>query len=172
MKIYIHNKDILDVTEADTIVLPVDGKGPGLEGNIARRFLKRVDFDGLHELYAPPPVYPFNGRGHWSKIDGLESTHFDWICSLGVLGHDQGVDHKAIARSAVHAMLTSADISDMGTRLACPVLSAGWRTDPVSALYMMIAEVEEFPGSRVQLHLAEPDKDRYDAFRTVVGGVG
>jgi hypothetical protein len=169
MKIYIHNKDILDVTEADTIILPVDGSAPGLEGNIARKFLKRVGFDEMHELYAPPPYYPFNGSGHWSSIQGLETTHFNWICALGVLSHEQGVDHKAIARSALSKAFTSADLSMMGTRLACPVLSAGWRNDPVSALYMMLMEAERFGGSRLELHIAELDKDRYDTFKSIVG---
>ncbi len=45
MQTFIHNKDVFTVTEADSLVLPVDGSGPNLVGNLAQQFMKRIGVD-------------------------------------------------------------------------------------------------------------------------------
>lgn len=57
----IGQSNILDIEEADTLALPVDASGPGLESSIARPFMKRAGVAQMHGLYATPPPYPFNG---------------------------------------------------------------------------------------------------------------
>jgi len=169
MKVFLHNKDIIDVTQADTIVLPVDGSAPDMEGNVARRFLRLVELDSMDDLYAPPPSFPFNGRCHWSDIEGeFPETHFHYICALGILSHLPDVDHRAMMRSALYQMFEEAENGRMGTRFACPVLSAGWRLKAIDALYIMLAEAERFNTDKLELHIAERDKSRYDMFRTSI----
>jgi len=173
MKIFVHNKDIVDVTEADTIVLPVDGSAPGLEGNIARRFMQRVGVEEMHQLYAPPPYYPFNGDSYWSNVEGFEGTHFTHICCVGTLSHAPGADHRSYTRSAFRNMLEMAG-GDLGSKLACPVLTGGARVDFVDAVYLMLSEVDTWKDpqapSYLELHIAEKDKERFEKLRDIVPG--
>jgi hypothetical protein len=168
MKIFLHNKDIVDVTEADTIVLPVDGSAPELEGNVARHFMRHLEIDEMNDLYDRPAEYPFNGGCQWSHIDGLfPETHFKYVCALGVLSHRQGVDHKALLRSALHSMFLEANMTT--GKFACPVLSTGWRIKPVDAVYIMLAEAERIRDQGLELHIAELDQERYNMFKNIVG---
>lgn len=166
MKIFLHNKDIVELTEADTVVLPVDGSAPGLEGNVARHFMRHIEIDEMSDLYDRPAKYPFNGGCQWSHIDGLfPETHFKYVCALGVLSH-QVVDHKALLRSALNSMFRN---KAMGRKFACPVLSTGWRIKPVDAIYIMLAEAERIRDQGFELHIAELDQERYNMFKTIVG---
>ena len=167
MKVFLHHKDIVDVTEADTIVLPVDGSGPGMEGNVARRFMRHVEVDQMDDLFDLPLRYPFNGRCHFSETNALEGTHFAYVCALGMLSHLPDVDHRAMMRSALYEMFREAE-HDMGQRFACPVLSAGWRLKPTDALYIMLAEADRFTNPDLELHIAERDEARYQTFRAIV----
>lgn len=168
MKVVLHNKDITEVTEADTIVLPVDGSAPGLEGNIARHFMRHVGVEKMHELYAPPPYYPFNGECYWSNIATF-GTHLKFICCLGILSHEDGADHKANLRSALRDMFRDADSgSDMGSRLVCPVLTGGKRIDPVSAIHIMVAEADVYTNPSLELHIAETDQERFEILQGIV----
>jgi len=169
MKIFLHHKDILDVTEADTIVVPVDGSGPNMEGAIARQLMRRVEVDEMDDIYIPPPDYPFNGRCHWSHIEGdFEQTHFKHMCAIGVLSHLPDVNHAAIIRSAIFDLFESAG-GDRGTKLACPVIRAGWRLDPIQALCIMLDAATHFRDKDLELHIAERDPDKYKAFRPYIG---
>ena len=168
MRIFIHNKDIINVTEADTIVLPVDGSGPGLEGNTARRFMKHIGIEKMHEMYAPPPYYPFNGEAYWSQIAGVfDNTHFEWICCLGFLGHQVEASHKSTMRAALRHMLSSVG-GDVGSRLACPILTGGPRIAPVDAIYIMTEEAERCSSRSAELHIAEIDAERFRLLQHIV----
>ena len=139
MHIHIHNKSILDVKEADTLALPIDGSAPGLEGNIARQFMKRVGVSEMHELYAPPPYYPFNGDCYWSSSLPYDKTHFKHICCLGILSHDPDANHEGYIASAFDRMLgmTAMD-PGKGENIACPVLRGGHRLKYVDAIFLML----------------------------------
>ena len=169
MRIFLHHQNVLQLTEADTLVLPVDGIGRGLEGNVARKFLKAIEYDSLDELYEKPIAYPFNGGCQWAQIEDIDETHFEYVCALGILSHQAGADHRGFIRSALYHMFEAAEGGSVGTKLACPVLSAGWRLPAIDALYLMVAEAERFVSDRVELHIAEIDPKRYAQFRTIVG---
>lgn len=165
MKVFIHNQDIINVTEADTIVLPVDGSGPGLEGNTARRFMKHLGIEHMYQTYAPPPYYPF--ETYWSNVAGNGESHFEWLCCVDTLSHKGGADHKAnlrkILRSAFKEMLGGG----VGRRLASPILTGGKRIPIVDAIYIMMEEATNFDSSD-QLHIAEIDAERFKVLQQIV----
>ena len=170
MNIQIHNKNILDIREADTLILPVDGSAPGLEGNIARQFMKRVGVEEMHELYSPPPYYPFNGDTHWSRWLPFDETHFRHICCLGILSHDPDANHEGYISSAFDRMLGMARMDPgVGENIACPVLRGGHRLKYVDAIFLMIKIIEKNRNSAVTIHIAESDTERFGILSDVVG---
>lgn len=169
MKVFLHNKDVLDVTEADTIALTCDGHRKGMEGNIARQFMKRLGVNHFQDLFPWPIPYPFN-TSHWGRIEGLydEKTHFKWACALPTLSHAQDVNHKQRTAYALRSMLESMEMSgDLGSKIAMPVLSGGWRINPIEALYLILGEADQIGVG--ELHLAEMNKSHYEMFKPIVG---
>jgi hypothetical protein len=171
MQIQIHHKSVLDVEEADTLALPVDGSASGLEGNIARQFMKRVGVSEMHELYAPPPYYPFNGDVYWSSSLPHDKTHFRHICCLGMLSHDPDTDPEGYIASAFGAMLDQAGLDpEFGANIACPILRGGRRMSAVDAIYLMLKVFEEKRDVRrdVVLHIAENDPETFELLKSIV----
>lgn len=172
MKVHIHHKNVLDV-EADTLALPVDGSAPGLEGNIARQFMKRVGAEEMHELYAPPPYYPFNGDCYWSNIAPFQDkTHFRHICCLGMLSHSPDANHEGYITSAFDRMLGLAAMDPgQGENIALPVLHGGGRLKYIDAVYLMLKIIEQNRRSiqGVTLHIAERDPERFAILRDIIG---
>ena len=166
MKVFLHNKNVLDVAEADTIALPVDGRHKGMEGNVARQFMKRIGTEDFQDLFSWPIPYPFRDC-HWGRIEEDE-THFNWVCALATLGHEQGENHKQNTTYALRGMLEDMQSSgEVGTKIAMPVLSGGWRLSPIEALYLILGEADQIQCG--ELHLAELDKDKYEMFKSVIG---
>lgn len=169
MKVFLHNKDVLDISEADTIALPVDGSQKGMEGNVARQFMKRLGTEDFQDLFSWPVPYPFIDC-HWGGIEGAwpDETHFNWVCAIATLSHAQDVNHKQRIAYALGRMLQDMEVSgDVGTRIAMPVLSGGWRVPPIDALYLILGEADQIKYG--ELHLAELDKERYEMFKSVIG---
>jgi hypothetical protein len=66
-------------------------------------------------------------------------------------------------------MFNGSELSgDLGSKFACPVLSAGWRNTPVDALYTMLDVTQQFRNQRFELHIAELDKEKCESFRTII----
>ena len=161
--VYLHNGDILDV-RADTIAVSVDGSGPGLEGNLARQLMGQLEVQKMEELYAPPPYYPFNGDCYWSDLRAFYETPFQRICCLGFLSHQPGHNHKAYMASAFSKMMLEGGLGpDFGQRIACPVLTGGYRIKLVDALYTMFNVLEDVKHSAVEeLVLVEQDAEKFE----------
>ena len=169
MKVFLHNKDVLDISEADTIALPVDGSQKGMEGNVAKQFMKRLGTEDFQDLFSWPVPYPFSDC-HWGRIEGewSDETHFNWVCALAILSHAQDANHKQRTSYALKGMLEDMESSgQLGTRIAMPVLSGGWRVSPLEALYLILGEANQIKCG--ELHLAELDKERYEMFKSVIG---
>jgi hypothetical protein len=169
MLIDLHRGNILDV-KADTLVLPVDGSGPGLEGNIARQLMKRLVIEAMHELYAPPPYYPYNGSCYWSGIiAGYDETHFNNTCCLGFLSHAPGANVKGYMVSAFGEMLSHAGMDPgFAQTIACPVLTGGHRLNYVDAVYLMLAEIERTDGCGHTLTIVERDPEKFEILKGIV----
>ena len=168
MLIRLHQGDILQV-KADTLVLPVDGSAPGLEGNIARQLMKQVNATDMHELYCPPPYYPFNGDCYWSSLEAFDETHFNRICCLGFLSHAPGSNSKGYMVSAFSNMLGEAGMDpDFGDTLACPVLTGGYRMSYVDAVYAMLGEIDRAQESSVCITIAEKSPERFEILKGIV----
>tara|TARA_R110002126_G_scaffold69943_1_gene176421 strand:+ start:89 stop:607 length:519 start_codon:yes stop_codon:yes gene_type:complete len=170
MKIHAVRGNILDI-EADTLVLPVDGSAPGLEGSVARQFMKRVGVEEMYELYAPPPHYPFNGSCYWSSSVPPGKVHFKHICVLGMLSHEQGVNHEGYIASAFGAMFQHAGCDpDYGEVIASPVLRGGTRMNYVDAVYLMLKVYHEnyHRHSSVTLLVVENDEDRFEMLTSII----
>lgn len=160
--------NILDV-RGDTLALPVDGQAPGLEGRIARQFMSRVGVEKMHELYAPPPYYPFNGEAYWSSGIPHDQTHFRWICCLGVLSHAPDANHKGYVRSALGQMLDMSGMDpEMGKNIVCPVLTGGHRIKYIDAVYLMLSEIQDSRGCGT-IHIVERDPERFEILESIVG---
>ena len=169
MKVFLHHKDVLDITEADTIALPVDGSQKGMEGNVARQLMKCLGTEDFQDLFPWPIPYPFDDC-HWGRLEGRwpEKTHFNWVCAVATLSHAQGVNHKQRIAYALRGMLQDMESSgELGTRIAMPVLSGGWRMSPIDALYLILGEADQIKCG--ELHLAELDDKRYEMFKSVIG---
>lgn len=162
MRVILHNSDILSI-EADAIALPVDGSAPGLEGNLARQLMKQLDVEEMHELYAPPPYYPFNGDCYWSSLECFPETHFQQICCLGFLSHTPGADPRAYMASAFRQMLDMGGCDPgFGQSIACPLLTGGRRIPPIDAAYIMGSVIDAAGDTFVdELHIAEKDPARF-----------
>lgn len=167
MLIDLYQGDILDV-KADTLVLPVDGSAPGLEGNIARQLMKKVGAEHMHEMYAPPPYYPFNGDCYWSSLVDFEETHFNRICCLGFLSHAPGANSKGYMVSALSRMLGEAGMDPgFGVTLACPVLTGGYRMSYVDAVYAMLGEIDRAQGGATCITIAEKNPERFETLKGI-----
>ncbi len=170
MRVYLYNKDILDVTEADTIALPMDSAAPNLIGGAARQFLTRIDAETLDEVFAPPLDYPFTGGCRWTQITGgYPETHFDYVCAMGTLSHAPGVNHEAVVRSALQDLFQEAALGGVGSKIAIPLLTGGGRIPPLNALHTMLREAEGVKGSDlVEVHIAERDEGRYNVIKSLM----
>jgi len=167
MKISLHNKDIVSVSEAETIVLPVDGSGPGMEGGVARRFMRYAGVEQMDDLYSTRPSYPFNGGCHWTTIEPFD-THFTHMCCLGIQSHRIGADHGGYLRSAFNLMLRDAGTrGDVGRNVVCPILTGGNRLKIVDSIYIMLAEVDMCMDLDVELHIAEKDTERFEILQGI-----
>ena len=168
MFIDLHQGDILDV-KADTLVLPVDGSAPGLEGSIARQLMKQVGVEHMHEMYSPPPYYPFNGDCYWSSLECFDETHFSHICCLGFLGHTPGTNSKGYMVSALSRMLSEAGMGpEFGYTLACPVLTGGYRVSYVDAVYAMLGEIDRAEGGASVITIAERDPKKFETLQGII----
>jgi len=167
LRIFTHNKDILTVTEADTIVVTADGAAPGLEGNTARHLMKAVEVEDLRQMFGPPLTYPFNGGAIWSSLEGMFDTHFEWICVLGTLGHMAEEPHKVTLRKALREALDGMSYGGVGRRLAVRVLTGGPRVPFVDAVYIMMEEAEKL-SPRLEMHIAETDPERFKTLQQIV----
>ena len=169
MFLSIHSGDILSDKESDTIVLPIDAGGPGMVGNLASQFMKAVGVEEMHELYAPPPSYPFNGDAHWSSLAHFPDTEFDNLCVVGTLSHSSGADHKAYARSALTEVLGMGGCDPgFGQVIACPVLTGGHRIPYVDAVFLMMSVVDEMARSMVcELRIFEKDPEKFGILQSV-----
>ena len=176
MKVILHNLNLFDVAEADTIALPVDGLRPGLEGSVAHQLLKRVGADSLADVYRTVPQYPFNGKAHWSPLDDYPEVHFDWLCALGTgirtssgMGRGTGgPTQKDLARASLRHMFAQAVAGDVGSRIACPILSGGGRISDIDAAMLMLDEADRF-GHPLELHIAERREGVYRQLRPIIG---
>ena len=140
-----------------------------MEGNVARQFMKRLGIDDFHDLFSWPIEYPVSDC-HWGMIEGAwdEETHFKYVCAISTLSHAQDVNQRQRTAYALRGMLQGMESSgDLGTRIAMPVLTGGWRLSPIEALYLILGEADQIPCG--ELHLAELDKDRYEMFKPIVG---
>ncbi len=177
MKIFLHNKDLFDIHEADTIALPVDGLRPGLEGSVAHQLLRRVGADSLSDVYVEQPDYPFNGRSHWSALEAQPEVEFDWLCALGTgIRSSSGIglnepadrpDQKQLARLVLADMFRVAETGTVGQRIACPLLSGGGRIRSIDAAYLMLDEASRY-GHDLELHIGERDRDTFEMLRPII----
>jgi hypothetical protein len=173
MRIHVHNKEIFDVVEADTLVLPIDAAAPGLEGNICRQLMKRVGVTEMSQLYAPPPSYPFHGQCHWSF---LGYKNYNWLCVIGTLKHTYAdrANNRALVRDALGQAIAHTYTAEVGKRLACPLPVGGGRVSAVDAAYLVANLCSEATakykyGSLPEMHIAERDSDIYEVVRSILG---
>lgn len=168
MQTFIHNKDVFTVTEADSLVLPVDGSGPNLVGNLAQQFMKRIGVDQLDGMLAPPPHSSYDGEPVWSAIGGLFDTHFDYICCIDSLSHADGADHRAMLRKTFNLMFDGMACGGVGKSVACTILTGGSRIPPVDALYIMLEIIEKWRHLGYEVHIAELDPERFELLQRMV----
>jgi hypothetical protein len=170
MELSIHHGDILLDDASDTIVLPIDASGPGMEGNLARQFMKKVGVEEMHEFYAPPAYFPFNGDAHWSSLACFPETHFDNICVVGTLSHAPDANHKAYARSALMEVLDMGGCDPgLGQVIACPVLTGGRRIRYLDAVYIMMDVIDTMRDRTLvyELRIFERDPERFQILSSV-----
>lgn len=163
MRVYLHNKDILHVKEADSIALPIDGSGPKLYGGTTRRFMESLGITDLAELFCPPPYYPLLGESIWSELTRADS-HYQWICCLDTLSHANSANHLANLRKSLRNAIRAMYLGDVGSRLACPILTGGNRVSLVDAVHVMLEEAVH-DHSNNELHIAEINPGKFKVLR-------
>ena len=174
MRVFLHHGDLLSIPGVDSIALPVDGRGPGLEGSVAHQLLRLFEAESLNDLYEVEPDYPFNGRAHWSQLAPRQGLAFQWVCALGTgIRSSSGIDgagggravYKQTARAAFADMIRQSSSGNLGTRIACPVLSGGGRIPTVEAALMMLDETTHWSQSELEVHIVEHNADHFALLR-------
>lgn len=174
MRISVHAKDIFDVEEADTLLLPIDASAPGLEGNISRQLMKRMEVEKMSDLYSPPPSYPFNGRCHWSY---LGYKNFNWLCVIGTLTHvaspGDNRSHKDLVRDSLSEAIHGAYMAEVGYCPVMPLPTGGGRVSVVDAAYSVANVCQEaaakYKYGRLQhLHVAERDPEIFSVIQNIL----
>mgnify|MGYP001368021003 CR=1 FL=1 len=173
MRIVLHQKDVFDIAQADTLVVPVDGSGPDLVGDVGRQLMVRMEVDFMHEFYAPPPSYPFNGDRHWSF---LGYKNFNWLCVVGIFsgGSAQQTIDKALLQKALAKVIKDSYFAEVGRDLAFmpPVGPNQLRIDQtVGVIKEVCSDTRLQSKSRLErtFHLAAPQLEVFDAIKAVLG---
>lgn len=135
MKFELITGDVFD-TQADALLLTIDGTKRGMEGNIARQFARRWpdDWEDMQrDVRYPVPIgrtvaVPWDGDCPWRLILFASTLHH-----LDVLDDRQ-------KRSVIRTSLTEAlqlCVRHQATKLATLLLQGGWRLSAEDALREM-----------------------------------
>jgi hypothetical protein len=162
MKISFRNRNIFEDIGADTIVLPIDGAGPNMYGNIACRFLDSIkeEEDDVQMLFAPPLYHPLGASCAWGTVEHIDSTPYKWMCFIGILSHKENANHERNLIKAIDDLLTTANSGDLGWRLAIPIPSGGHRVPPKKAIEILVHMVKE-QGTVEELIIVERNTEKY-----------
>ena len=88
-----------------------------------------------------------------------------------MLSHDPEAKHEGYIASAFGRMIGLAFMDPgMGEHIACPVLTGGNRMDYVSAVYLMLKEIEATRNTGVTVHIAEADAERFEVLQSIITG--
>ncbi len=103
MKIYVKNGNVLDGDE-QALCLPIDGAGPGMEGNVARQFAHRwpMLWEEISEEIRFP--IPLGGVFEFEVPDEHDDCPFRLILLVSTLHHQQVLDtagRRAVVRTAL-----------------------------------------------------------------------
>ena len=127
MAVFLANQNLLD-SDADAVALTIDGTAPNLEGNIARQFAKRYPdaWESIQtEIEYPIPL----GAADAIAVTPTDEQSFECVILLSTLHHQlslSGAEKQAVAEGALRDGLHQAK-SHRRSKVACPILSGGWR---------------------------------------------
>lgn len=154
------SKNLLD-TKADAILLTIDGRGPGMGGNLARQFIAR--FPDSWEEIEQDFCYPIAlGTCELHRVpDGIECP-FPFIVIASTLNHLENLsDHQKliVISNALRHGLALAERNGLNS-LSTALLVGGWRLTPEEALTAMRYSYDRYTESslrKVELVVAIPD---------------
>ena len=129
--------DVLD-TQADALLLTIDGQAPGLRGNVAHAFQRRwpeayEDFEA--QLRFPVPL------GSAVRVDADTDCLWTTILFVATLHHLETLDDHArheVIRRGLRSALDTAARTGLRTLATAP-LKGGWRLGVVEACGTMHA---------------------------------
>ena len=146
--------DVLDV-HTDAVLLTIDGRKPGMEGNIARQFARRFPEDWLYlqrDVRYPVPIgrsviVPWDGDCPWSHILFASTLHH-----LDVLEEYEKLRVIRLALTEALQLCVRHGISSLSTA----VLQGGWRLSPEAALSEMESTYRSASCLQVRLVIVVP----------------
>lgn len=171
MELRIINQNIL-YSESEAIIFPIDGSRKGLEGNIAREYSK------LHskewKIIEDSVNYPL-GLGNVSTVQ-LNETNHKIVILASILNHIETIDTKTYERVVYNSFrdsLLEAKKHHIKT-IATPLLSGGWRLDPLRAFVVMSNTLEFTLKSddKILVYLCIKDKNMFNKISSLAKNLG
>jgi hypothetical protein len=148
--------DVLDDSDAEGLLLTVDGAAEGMEGAIARAFGRR--WPALWEMVADEIPFPM-GLGEVVEVPLEANAAFRGVVLASTLNHADSLDERArknVARTATeNALRICAEAK--WNRLASAVLVGGWRLPLEAAFLGMVEGYEAAQPCPVELRLSVKD---------------
>lgn len=153
MALQIFNENLL-TSRAQALILTIDGKAKGMEGNIARAYGRKYPevWEEIEcEVKYPSPLGSVQGI----TVDKNQECPQRLICLAATLHHIEVLsdDEKlSVVRTALRNSLHLAQKYRI-TRLATSILTGGWRLPHKQAFTAMLQVYESFCGGNSELNL-------------------
>lgn len=150
MHVEIYKGNILD-SDAEAIILTVDGMRKGLEGNVSRAFERM--YPELWEELQYEFKYPISsGFSKIYSIDPIFECTNKFCILASTLNHIEILDNKQklkVISSALTSSLALASRNGVTTICSC-ILSGGWRLELIDALIEMLKTFERYKKTTIR----------------------
>lgn len=166
MDMQVVHGDVL-AADADALILTIDGAKRGMEGNIARAFVRRwpVAWAQVEESVS----YPLRLGGATAVRLDDRACPFRWILVASTLHHLETLEDDwklAVVRQALHRCLELA-VHHRVRQVATAVMCGGWRLTPDAAFMAMTATWRGFASrNRLRLTVCTTDAAFYEQCAT------
>lgn len=163
MKLIVKKGDLFD-SDADALILTIDGAAPGMEGNTARQFAKRWPEDW--EDIATDVRYPIP-LGGMSDHDPCYDCPFETVFLASTLEHRRQLSaqqKKSVVATAMEEIFKRAADLELRT-IAVGIMTGGWRLSADQALLAMVEGMERAGdaawGRELHVHAKRPGDHEY-----------
>jgi hypothetical protein len=162
-------KENVLTSDADAILLPIDGQARGLGGSVARAFARK--WPRAHERFESRLQFPV-ALGDAACVTTDSDCRWNAVIFLAILNHLQlldEVERSAVMTSALSKALSIGISAGFGS-MATVILRGGWRLPSRTALSRMkdVYKYSEFGRQGRRLNVCCLDRHEYQAMESVI----